>query len=93
MTVRVFASRRAKAEIEEIAAYLEEYSAPAAARFLAALARAYQTLSEHPDVGAVATRTGTRRIIVGDYIVSYRRQGDEVEIFAVRHARRRDARF
>jgi plasmid stabilization system protein ParE len=41
MTVRVFASRRAKAEIEEIAAYLEEHSPPAAARFTEAIARAY----------------------------------------------------
>ena len=93
MTVRVFASRRAEAEIEEIAAYLEEYSPAAAVRFLEALARAYQMLSEHPEVGAAGIRAGTRRLIVGDYVVSYRREGDEAEIFAVRHARRRDARF
>jgi plasmid stabilization system protein ParE len=93
MTVRVFASPRATAEIDEIAAYLEEYSPAAAARFLEALARAYQMLSEHPGVGPAGTRPGTRRLIVGDYIVSYRRQRAEVEIFAVRHARRRDARL
>jgi plasmid stabilization system protein ParE len=94
MTVRVFASRRAKIETEAIAAYLEEeFSAAAAARFLEALARAHQLLSEHPEVGPAGARAGTRRLIVGNYIVSYRRQPNEVEIFAVRHARRRDARF
>jgi plasmid stabilization system protein ParE len=93
MTVRVFASRRARAETEEIAAYLEEYSPPAARRFLEALARAYQMLSEHPDVGAPGIRPGTRRLVVGNYIVSYQRQAGEVEVFAVRDARRRDARL
>jgi plasmid stabilization system protein ParE len=93
MTVRVFASRRAKAEIEEIAAYLEEHSPPAAARFTEAIARAYQLLSEHPDLGSAGTRPGTRRLVVGNYIVSYRRRGGGVEIFAVRDARRRDARL
>jgi plasmid stabilization system protein ParE len=38
-------------------------------------------------------RPGTRRLVVGNYIVSYRRRGENVEIFAVRDARRRDARF
>jgi plasmid stabilization system protein ParE len=38
-------------------------------------------------------RPGTRRLIVGNYIVSYRRRGEDVEIFAVRYSRRSDARF
>lgn len=93
MTARVFRSRRATAEIEEIAAYLAEHSALAADRFLEALARAYQLLSEHPDVAVPGIRPGTRRLVVGNYIISYRRQGEEIEVFAVRDARRRDARF
>jgi plasmid stabilization system protein ParE len=91
--IYVFASPRAKAEIDEIVAYLEEYSATAAARFLDALGRTYQMLSAHPEIGPRGERPGTRRLVMGNYIVSYRRKGDEVEIFAVRHARRRDARF
>jgi plasmid stabilization system protein ParE len=94
MSVRVIRSRRAAAEIEETAAYLAEHSPPAAERFLNALARAYQMLSEHPELGAAGTRPGTRRLVVGSYIVSYRRRAEnEIEVFAVRHARRRDARF
>jgi plasmid stabilization system protein ParE len=93
MTVRVFRSRRATAEVEEIAAFLAEHSPPAAERFLEALARAYQLLSEHPDVGAPGIRPGTRRLVVGNYVVSYRRRRHDVEVFAVRDARRRNARF
>ena len=91
MTVRVFASRLAKAETDEVEAFLEEHSPSAARRFVEAMARAYQLLSEHPDIGTMGDRPGTRRLVVGNYIVSYRRRGDNVEIFAVRDARRRDA--
>ena len=92
MTVRVFRSRRADLEVEEIAEYLTEFSLPAARRFLEVLERAQRQLSEFPDSGAPGTRPGTRRLVVGDYIVSYRRRGADIEIFAVRHASRRDSR-
>jgi len=93
MTVRVSVSRRAKAEIEEIEAFLEEHSVAAAGRFSEAMERTYQLLSQHPELGSAGARPRTRRLVVGNYIVSYRRRGDDVEIFAVRNARRRDARF
>jgi toxin ParE1/3/4 len=93
MTVRVLRSRRAAAEIDEIAAYLEEHNPPAAERFLAALERAQQQLAQFPNSGAPGIRPGTRRLAIGNYIASYRRRGADVEIFAVRHARRREARF
>jgi plasmid stabilization system protein ParE len=93
MTVRVLRSRRAEIEVEEIAEYLTEFSLPAAHRFLEALERAQRQLSDFPDSGAPGTRPGTRRLVVGDYIVSYRRRGADLEIFAVRHASRRDSRI
>jgi plasmid stabilization system protein ParE len=93
MTARVIRSRRAEAEIEEITAFLEEHSVPAMQRFLASLERAEQLLSEYPDIGAPGARPGTRRLIVGSYILSYRGRGQAIEIFAVRDARRRNARF
>jgi plasmid stabilization system protein ParE len=92
MTTHVRSSRRANAEIEEITAYLAEHSTPAAERFLVALERARWQLAEFPNSGPPGAVAGTRRLVVGNYIVSYRRRGDDVEIFAVRHARRRDAR-
>jgi len=91
MTIRVLRSSRAAAEIREIVTYLAEHSRPAAQRFLEALERAEQQLSQFPNSGAPGLVPGTRRLIVGSYIVSYRRRGVNVEIFAVRNARRRDA--
>ena len=93
MTTRVVYSRRAAAEAEEIEAFLSEHSASAAERFRQSLERAEQQLSQFPNSGARGLRPGTRRLVIGNYIVSYRGRGDNVEIFAVRHARRRDARF
>lgn len=93
MTTCVVYSRRAAAEAEEIEAFLAEHSRPSAERFRQSLNRAEEQLEQFPDSGALGTRPGTRRLIAGDYIVSYRRQVAEVEIFAVRNARRGDARF
>ena len=90
MTIRVLRSTQAAAEIREIATYLEEHSRPAAQRFLEALERAAQQLSQFPNSGAPGLVPETRRLILGNYILSYRRRGSDVEIFAVRHARRRD---
>ena len=92
MTTRVGYSRRAAAEVEEIIAYLAEHSERATQRFQELLARAERQLAQFPNSGAPGGVPGTRRLIVGAYVVSYRRRGEHVEIFAVRHARRRDAR-
>lgn len=91
MTSRVVYSRRAAAEVEEITASLAELQA-AADRFSQALGRAEQQLADFPNSGAPGPLPGTRRLIVGNYVVSYRRRGSDVEIFAVRHARRGDTR-
>ena len=93
MTPGIGYSRRAVADVEEIMAFLAEHSPSAAQRFLEAMGRAEQQLSQFPNSGVTGLRPGTRRLIVGDYVVSYRRRGADVEIFAVRHASRRDARL
>jgi len=93
MTRRVSYSRRAAAEVEEITRYLRQYSERAARRFDQALEQAEQRLADFPHPGAPGVRPGTRWLVIGNYIVSYRRRDDDVEIFAVRHSRRRDARF
>ena len=91
MTTRVVYSRRAAAEVEEITASLAEISPLSADRFSQALARAERQLADFPNSGVPGRLPGTRRLIVGNYIVSYRRRGVHVEIFSVRDARRRDA--
>jgi plasmid stabilization system protein ParE len=52
-----------------------------------------EAIGGFPDSGAPGTRPGARRLVVGDYILSYRRRGADVEIFAVRHAGRCDSRL
>jgi plasmid stabilization system protein ParE len=74
-------------------AFLAEHSPPAAQRFSEAVGRAEQRLPQFPNSGAPGLRPGTRRLIVDNYIVSYRRRDGDVEIFAVRHASRRNARL
>jgi len=90
---RVILSSRAKIDVDEITEYLAEYSALAVQRFREGVREAQQRLSQFPNSGRPGIRPGTRRLVVGNYIVSYRRIGDDVEIFAVRHRSRRDARF
>jgi len=92
MTGRVAYSRRGAAEAEEIEAYLAEHSPAAAERFREDLERAERQLAQFPNSGVPGVLPGTRRLIVESYIVSYRRRGIDIEIFAVRHVRRRDAR-
>jgi len=93
VTFDVTRSPRATAEIHAIAEYLAAHSPRAARHFLAALKKAHEQLAAFPNSGTSGLIPGTRRLIVSDYVVSYRRRGDVVEIFAVRHARRGDARF
>ena len=93
MTFQVVRSPRATAEIHAIAEYLAERSSAAARRFLEALTKAHEQLANFPNSGSPGMIPGTRRLVIGDYIVSYRRRDDVVEVFAVRHARRRDARL
>jgi len=91
MTRSVVYSRRAAAEVEEITAFLAEHSKVAAERFSQSLQRAELQLSQFPNSSAPGPLPGTRRLIVGNYVVSYRRRGSDVEIFAVRHSRPGDA--
>jgi plasmid stabilization system protein ParE len=92
VTFRVALSPGATAETVAIAEYLTVHSPSAAQRFLKALKKAHEQLTAFPNSGAPGVIPGTRRLIIGDYIISYRRRAEVVEVFAVRHARRRDAR-
>jgi plasmid stabilization system protein ParE len=92
MTSRVVYSRRAAAEVEEITASLAEHGQVTVDRVSLALGHAEQQLSQSPNSGGPGLLPGTRRLVLGNYIVSYRRRGSDVEIFAVRHAHRRNAR-
>jgi plasmid stabilization system protein ParE len=86
----------AQAWIRRRGQYLADYSREAALDFRDAMRKAARQLASHPNSGPPGLIPGTRRLIVGDYVVSYRtilRRGDviRVEIFAVRHGRQGDA--
>ena len=48
-------------------------------------------LSEHPEMGRVGFIPGTRRIVVGSYVLTTRLRGGVVEIAAIRSSRQGDA--
>lgn len=65
---------------------------PAAARNLARrLVEIQQLIAAFPEITERGQRKGTRKISMPPYILMSRRIGDEIEIFAIRHARERDA--
>jgi len=92
MSLRVSLSPLAANEVYEIVAYLALHSLAAAERFLEDLEHAQRQLAAFPNSGPPGLIPGTRRLVLGNYIISYRIKGQAVEIFAVRHARRNDAR-
>ena len=93
MNLRVVRSPRAAAEIRDIADYLVALSPAAASGFLEAMEAAQERLAAFPNSGTPGSVPGTRRLVIGDYIVSYRLRREIVQLFAVRHAKRRDARY
>lgn len=91
MNLRVVRTPRATADILSIVAYLAEHSDITAMRFLDDLRKAEERLAAFPNSGAPGLATGTRRLVFDGCVVSYRVRHEVVEIFAVRHAKRRDA--
>jgi toxin ParE1/3/4 len=84
--------RPARIWIRRESEYLREHRPQAASRFITAIDRAAQQLSEHPMSGPPGDIPDTRRLVVGNYILSYQVRRGVVEVFAVRHSRQRDAR-
>jgi toxin ParE1/3/4 len=92
VTYTVRLEERANAWMQREVAYLADRRPEAAANFITAIERAREQLSAHPLSGRPGTIPDTRLLVVGDYILSYRVRRDIVGIFAIRHARQRDAR-
>jgi plasmid stabilization system protein ParE len=79
----------AEEELEEAAGWYEERQAGLGADFIGAVRSKIGMILEAP--GRWAIRSGTRRVLLGQfpYAIVYRELGDEVEIVAVAHLRRR----
>jgi plasmid stabilization system protein ParE len=72
-------------------AYVAERNPAAAERIIAAMRAARQTMAEHPGLGRPGQIPGTRRFVVGPYVLTLVRRGEDIEIVAIRHGRQRDA--
>ena len=65
---------------------------PAAARNLVKrLFEVQRLLAEFPDITERGRKKNTRKISMPPFILMSRRRGEDIEIYAIRHARQRDA--
>ena len=71
-------------------AYLAERNPAAAAKLSEKMRFARQSLAEYPNVGPSGRSPGTRRLVVGPYILTVRRHRGETEIIHIRHGRQLD---
>lgn len=89
-------SRLAKLTVTAQSQYLAEidYMAqrnPAAARKIASLIRAArQRLMDHPNMGPPGQIPGTRRMVVGAYVLTIRQHRGEPIVIDIRHGRQTD---
>jgi len=87
---RVRVHPEASQDIEDGLAYYARRSLIAAERFLSEVAMAFDLIAEAPDRWPLY-RAGTRRHVMSafPYSVLYRVTTEEVQVFAVAHAKRR----
>jgi plasmid stabilization system protein ParE len=86
MKVRI--SGNARAYLRSEAAYLRKHSPKAAKAFLDRMAAARRNLARFPDLGLGIESLpipGSRRLIVGDYLLDYDLIDEAVVIVSVRH--------
>jgi plasmid stabilization system protein ParE len=79
--------RRARRQLNAQLAYLAERSPAAARRLRESIATAQQRLADFPRSAPRATAPGTRRLVVGPFILTYRERGSQIEILDFRHGR------
>jgi toxin ParE1/3/4 len=84
---RVTLAPRARRWLHAELAYLADVHPAAARRLRERIGTARRLLSEHPHIGRPATATGTRRLVVPPYVVTYREKGMDIEISDIRHSR------
>jgi toxin ParE1/3/4 len=87
--LRIVWSQRARDRLIEIAGYVAERDADAAARLWQRLVEVTGPLSDHPYIYRPGRVGGTRELVVHpNYIIVYRVLEDSVEIDNILHARR-----
>jgi len=71
-------------------AYLNSRSPTAGKRFTERLEATYRQLSDFPLSGARGATSGTRRLVVASYVLTYRELPAGIEIADIRHGRQRE---
>jgi plasmid stabilization system protein ParE len=87
MPRRVLLSRRVRNWIDIEAEYLVARGPAAAQRLRDRIVSAQQLLADHPRIGRRGNATGTRRVIMVPYVMTYREIGPDIVIVDIRHSR------
>jgi plasmid stabilization system protein ParE len=89
--VRLRYTLRAAAELDEILAYIETQSPPAARRVRTRIQVIINLLLQHPHAGQLTSKGRLRRMIASPYpyLIFYQATEDEIVIHGVRHSARR----
>ncbi|GGE23633.1 hypothetical protein GCM10011390_48820 [Aureimonas endophytica] len=91
--MRVRLSEDARRFLRAEAEYLRRRNPSAAHRFLESIRLARTNLAEFPLIGATACDSlvpGSRRLVVGPYVLTYDVRAETVEVAAIRHGRMQD---
>lgn len=92
--MRLVWTPRARADVDEITAYIAEDNPDAAERVADYIYAAAAQLCEQPGLGGPGRKDGTRELIVrkgswhSGYVIPYRVHGERVELVAVIHGAR-----
>jgi plasmid stabilization system protein ParE len=84
---RVILAPRARHWLHAELAYLADAHPSAARRLRERVVTARRLLSEHPRIGRAEPTTGSRRLVVTPYVVTYREKDGDIEIMDIRHSR------
>jgi toxin ParE1/3/4 len=87
MPYRVVLSRRVRNWVEIEAEDLAACSPAAARRFRERLASARRLLADHPHAGRPGNVSGTRRLVIVPYVITYRENTPNIVILDIRHSR------
>ena len=87
MPRRVLLSTRAERWLHREVAYLADRNVSAARRFLERIKEARRQLAAFPRSGRPGLVPGTRRLVVGAYVLTYRERGSDLEIIDIRDGR------
>ena len=87
--MRVRYNRGARADLDEILAYISERNPAAAARLLERFLATERLISRFPEIGTKTTRRNLRRMVIGNYIMAYEVEIDVVSIHYIRHSARK----